>query len=131
MRRVVRRDKGLVQALTSPTISVYNMRSIWAKIKNLANDINMRWTTLCFLTEVWEKQESRRHQHSLEEMMEMNGIKYISTPRLDGRRGGGVAIAFSEERFYVSKLNIEVKKPLECMFTLIKPKNAVGKIQSR
>ena len=45
---------------------------------------------------------------------------------MDGRRGGGVAIAFSEEKFHVSKLNIEVK-PLECMFALIKPKNPGGK----
>ena len=88
----------------------------------MAVDIDMRWTDLCFLTEVWEKQESRRHQHSIQEMFEMKGIKYISTSRLDGRRGGGVAIAYSEERFQVSKLNVVVKKPIECMFALVKPK---------
>ena len=64
-RKVVRRDKGLVDALCIPTISVYNMRSIWAKIKNLADDINMRGTQLCFLTEVWQKQESRRHSNAI------------------------------------------------------------------
>ena len=62
-------------------------------------------------------------------MMEMKGISYISTPRLDGRRGGGVALAFSGEHFHVSKLNVQVKKPLECMFALIKPKSKIGKLR--
>ena len=126
-RRVVRRDEGLVEAINLPTISCYNMRSIWAKIGNLADDINMRGTDICFLSEVWEKKNNRRHQYSITEMMEMKGISYISTPRLDGRRGGGVAIAYSGENFLVSKLNIEVKKPLECLFALLKPRNKVGK----
>ena len=47
-RRVIRRDEGMVQALTLPTITVYNMRSIWAKIQNLGDDINMRGSNLCF-----------------------------------------------------------------------------------
>ena len=53
----------------------------------------------------------------------MKQNKYISTARPGGRRGGGVAIAYSEERYQVSKLNIEVKKPLECLFALVKAKD--------
>ena len=45
-------------------------------------------------------------------MLEMRGIKYISTPRPGARRGGGVAIVFSGEKFQVTKLNVEVVKPL-------------------
>ena len=117
----------MVEALDLPTISCYNMRSIWAKIGNLADDMNMRETDVCFLSEVWEKKDSKRHQFSITEMMEMKNISYISTPRLDGRRGGGVAIAYSSKHFQVSKLNIEVKKPLECLFALIKPRLSKGK----
>ena len=103
------------------------MRSICSKINNLADDINMRETDLCFLTEVWEKKESRRHQRAIEEMLEIKGIKYISTPRVGGRRGGGVAIAYSPENFQVSKLNVEVPSPLECLFALIKPSSQIGR----
>ena len=126
-RKVIKRDEGLVQALSLPAVSLYNMRSIWSKINNLADDINMRETDLCFLTEVWEKKESRRHQRAIEEMLEMKGIKYISTPRVGGRRGGGVAIAYSPENFQVSKLNVEVPSPLECLFALIKPSSQIGR----
>ena len=58
---------------------------------------------------------------AIEEMFEMQGIKYISTPRPGSRRGGVVAIAYSSDKYQVSKLNIEVKKPLECLFAIIKP----------
>jgi hypothetical protein len=129
-RKVVRRDEGLVQALTLPAITVYNMRSMWPKIGNMAEDITMRNTDLCFLTEVWEKKESKRHQHSIEEIMEMKDIKYISTPRPGGRRGGGVGIAYSEKHFQVSKLNIEVKKPLECLFGLSNPEVTLPKLEN-
>ena len=115
-----------LEALSLPSVSLYNMRSIWSKINNLADDINMRETDLCFLTEVWEKKESRRHQRAIEEMLEMKGIKYISTPTV-GRRGGEVAIAYSPENFQVSKLNVEVPSPLECLFALIKPSSQIGR----
>ena len=35
-------------------------------------------------------------------------------------------MAFSAERFEVTKLNIEIPKPLECMFALVKPVNQNG-----
>ena len=123
----MRRDEGLVEALATPAITVYNMRSMWAKIDNMAQDINMRWTDLCFLTEVWEKQTNRRHQYNIQGLLEMKGVNYISSPRPGGRRGGGVAIAYSDKNFQVSKLNVEVQKPLECLFALVKQRNPLGK----
>ena len=66
---------------------------MWAKIKNLGDDINMRETDLCFLTEIWMKEESKRHMLAIEELFEMKNIKDISTARPGGRRGGGFAIA--------------------------------------
>ena len=47
-RQVVRRDEGLMVALSLPTISVYNMRSLWAKARSLADDITFRQTDICF-----------------------------------------------------------------------------------
>ena len=41
VRHTVRRDKGLVQALSIPAINLYNMPYIWSKISNLAKDIRM------------------------------------------------------------------------------------------
>ena len=51
----------------------------------------------------------------------------MSTPRPGARRGGGTAIACSEERFQLTKLNIAIPRPLEACFALLKPKNPTGK----
>ena len=69
-----------------------------------------------FLCEIWGKSESKKHQKKIEEMLEMSGISYISTPRPGARRGGGAGIAFNPTRFSVSKLNINIPKPLEIVW---------------
>ena len=118
---MIRRDEGLVVALSLPTITQYNMRSLWAKAGNLADDINFRQSDICFLTEVWQSAENKKHKYKIEEMLEMKGINYISTPRPGIRRGGGVAIAFPGTRFHITKLNVNIPNPLECLFALVKP----------
>ena len=127
VRRTVRRSNKLVDALSAPRITLYNVRSAWSKWSSLAEDIDMRETDVCFLTEVWEKSENKQHQKAIESMLELKGIKYVSTPRPGVRRGGGTALACSEERFHITKLNIQIPRPLEACFTLIKPKNPTGK----
>ena len=87
-----------------------------------------RSTDICFLTEVWEKKENKKHQFKLEEMLEMRGVKYISTPRPGAQRGGGAAIAVRAENFNISKLNIPIPKSVEAVWGLLKPKVVTGKI---
>ena len=72
-----------------------------------------RESDISFLTEVWEKKEKKKHQLKLEELLEMHGIKYISTPRPGAQRGGGAAIAVRLENFSISKLNIPLPKSIE------------------
>ena len=128
VRRTVRRSNKLVDALSAPRLSLYNVRSAWSKWDSLAEDIEMRDTDICFLTEVWEKAENTKHQKSIESMLEMKGIKYVSTPRPGVRRGGGTAMACRQERFVLTKLNIQIPRPLEACFALLKPKNLTGKV---
>ena len=130
VRTTVRRDNRLVEALSVPSVTLYNARSVWGKWNNLAEDILMRQTDLCILTEVWEKQESKKHQKAIESMFETNGIKYVSTPRPGARRGGGTALACSSERFSLTKLNVPIPSPLEACFALLKPKHPTGKMNT-
>ena len=51
----------MVDALSVPRITLYNARSVWPKWGNLAEDIKMRKTDLCMLTEVWQKTENKKH----------------------------------------------------------------------
>ena len=76
-----------MQALTLPKVLNYNMRSIFSKLENFSEDILQREGDICFLTEVWEKQENKTHQQKIEKMFEMSGIHYISTPGLGPKRG--------------------------------------------
>ena len=128
VRRAVRRSNKLVDALSVPRITLYNMRSVWSKLDNLMEDMVMRSTSLCFLTEVWQVTESRKHQEAIEQLLELHRVKYVSTPCPGARRGGGTALACNEEHFHMSKLNIAIPSPLEACFTLVKPKKPTGKI---
>ena len=84
------------------------MRSIWGKWNSLAADIHERSGEISFLCEVWEKSENRKKQNRIEELLEMENISYMSTPRPGTKRGGGAAIAVNSSRFSVSKLNIYI-----------------------
>ena len=91
-RKTIRRDNKVLQALSLPKLSNYNMRSLMPKCENFGIDMENRNCSLSFLTEVWEKSESKKHQFKIEELLELKGLKYISTPRPGNRRGGGAAI---------------------------------------
>ena len=118
----IRRDNCAVQAMTLPKISNYNMRSLIPKIGNFSLDMKERSVDISFLTEVWEKLENRKHQFKLEELLEMEGVQYISTPRPGAKRGGGAAIAVRLESFSITKLNISIPKGLEVVWGILKPR---------
>jgi hypothetical protein len=61
-------------------------------------------------------------------MFEMKGIHYVSTPRPGARRGGGTALACSQKKYTMVKLNVSIPRPLEACFALAKPRTPSGKI---
>ena len=128
VRRTIRRSNKLVQALSVPRMSLYNVRSAWAKWDNISEDLTMRETDVMFLTEIWEKSENIKHQKAIESMFELKGLKYISTPRPGARRGGGTALISAERNFQMTKLNIHIPHPLEACFALLRPRNPTGNI---
>ena len=104
------------------------MRSLFPKIQNFSEDLLERQGDIVFLTEIWQKQENKKHQFKIEKMFEMSGIEYISTPRPGAKRGGGAAIAIRTENFTISKLNIGIPKSLEVVWGLLRPKVVTGNI---
>ena len=128
VRKTVRRNNKVLQAVTLPKISNYNMRSLMPKIRNFGTDMQERACSISFLTEVWEKSENKKHQLKLEELFELKGMKYISTPRPGARRGGGAAIVVDTEKFSISKLNVQTPKCLEIVWGLARPVQITGKI---
>ena len=70
-RRTVRRDNKVLQAVTLPKMSSYNMRSLMPKVSNFGIDMDDRNCSLSFLTEIWEKSENKKHQYKIEELFEL------------------------------------------------------------
>ena len=102
------------------------MRSIWSKFSSLAEDMSERATDFSILAEIWEKKENPVHKQKIEELSEMKEIQYFSTARPGAKRGGGAAIIVRSDRFHVTKLNIEIPKPLEVVWGLLRPKIMTG-----
>ena len=128
VRKTIKRNNKVVQALSLPKMSSYNMRSLWSKVGNFGTDMIDRNCSLSFLVEVWQKSENRKHQYRIEELFEMKGLKYISTPRPGARRGGGAALVANTEHFSLSKLNISIPHNLEIVWGLLRPNEITGRI---
>ena len=73
-----------------------------------------------FLSEIWEDAEDKQHQLKIQEMCEMEGLQYISTPR--ATRGGGAALVINLKKFSVEKINIPIPRNLEVIWGLLRPK---------
>ena len=110
-----------------PVVATYNCRSIFPKLGNMKKDILERNIQAAFCCEIWEKKENKLHQFEIVNMLEMEGLKYISTPRPTG--WGGAAIIVNQEHFSLDKLNIHIPHNLEIIWGMMKPKdkNAVFK----
>ena len=112
-------------ALNLPTVATYNCRSIFPKLGNLKNDLIEREIDVGFMVEIWEKSESKNHQMLIEQLLEMDGLKYISTARPSG--WGGAAIIANMEKYSLEKMNIFVPHNLEIIWGLLKPKSEEAK----
>ena len=115
--------KSVVAALL-PKILIANTRSLMPKIDNFCQFVKMTDCKIAFISEVWEKSECRLVQAKVEEMLELKGLQYISSPRPPGKRGGGVALIVDTADYTVTELQIAIPYKLECLWTLVKKKNA-------
>ena len=120
---------------------MYNTRSLFPKLQSFITDIEERNPDISFVSEVWEKQTGKKlnkkqkraakQQHAkVEEMLEMHDIKFISTARNNGKRGGGVGIAVNLKNFSISKLNVPIPKSVETVWGLMKPNTPSSKFSS-
>ena len=74
---------------------------------------------LSFISEVWEKDDDNYHRQNIEALLEIKGLKYVSTPRSNNKRGGGAALVANTEKFILDKININIPKPLEAVWGLL------------
>ena len=77
---------------------------------------------VAFNSEIWEKKECKKHKNKIDEMMELEGIDYISTARPD-RRGGGCAITCDATKFKMKEIILNNPDNLEVTFATLQPKS--------
>lgn len=75
-------------ALNLPTVASYNVRSLFTKIERFKTDMLERGISVSFVSEIWEQSESKEHAHEIETMLEMDGLRYVSTSRPSKTKGG-------------------------------------------
>jgi hypothetical protein len=61
--------------------------------------ISERMLGLSLLSEIYEVKGKKKHVSEVTKMLELDGLKYISTPRASYKRGGGCAIVAHLPKF--------------------------------
>ena len=82
-----------------------------------------------FISEVWEQSEKKEHLSEIERMLQMEGLKYISTSRPTNKKGGGVALVVNQERYSCEKIDIYTPDNLEVVWGMLKPKSTSAAIK--
>ena len=104
------------------------------KIHNLRTDIKERKVDVAFLQEIWEQSDNSDHNQEIEEMLELDGLQYVSKPRPKNHKGtsyGGVAIVVDNENFSCKKIdNVPLQSKLEIIWCLIKPKDPSARFKN-
>ena len=112
-----------------PVFSVANMRSLMPKVNSFADDVLERDIDLAFLGEIWEKVGDKSHLNKIERLLEIKGIKYISTPRRTLKRGGGAALAVNMQKFQLEKIDLCIPRKLEVCWGIVRPKQPSSQIR--
>ena len=132
-RTTVKRNNKAIVALTLPNIMVTNHRSLFPKFNNLIDELIENEMHLGLHSEIWEDGSNVAHKNKVEEALEIQGIKYISTPRR-GRRGGGAAITLiADSPFTLTQLHpspLNGTDSLEVCWGLLRPNTPSGHIRN-
>ena len=129
LEHIVANDRVAMSA-DLPTIAATNMRSIFPKLRNFAEDMLMRGITVSLISESWDKQKrSKKVQYEVERIFERSGLKFISCPRPSNKRGGGSAIVVNTKDFSCEKLNVLVPGKLEFVWAILRPRAVKKEMQ--
>ena len=75
-------------------------------------DLLERNIDIGFLQEIWEDTGNEKYQHEVEKLFQINGLKYISSPRPKTSRCayGGAAVIVNTLKFFFSQLTLRYQK---------------------
>ena len=120
-------------ALSLPTVASYNLRSMLPKLENLTTDLLERKIDCGFCQEIWYKETDKKQNYEIEKMLELKGLKFISTSRKPNKLGvshGGAGIIVNLEKFSCEKIPLHIPHNLEVVWGLLRPKTPGGKFKT-
>ena len=82
----------------------------------------MRSISVALTSETWHKETKKRHKNDIERLLYMEGMKFISTARPGGRRGGGCAIIADLTHYNLDQLDIPNPDKVEMCWGILRPK---------
>ena len=88
-----------------------------------------RGISCALASEIWEKSEKKEHILEIERMLQIDGLKYLSTSRPSTTKGGGAAIIVNLEKYSVEKLDVSIPGNLDVVWGLLKPKFGPSKFK--
>ena len=103
------------------------------KVGSLTTDILERNIDCGFCQEIWEQDANINHQFEIEKLLELHGLKYISTCRKPNSKGvsyGGAAIIVNLKKFSCQKIPIQIPQSLEVVWGLLRPKAPGAKFKT-
>ena len=120
-RRTLRRDNRFEKCDMLPSVLVTNTRSIFPKINNFVHDMRMRSISVSLISEIWLKESKKRHKNKMERLLYMEGMKFISTAKPGGRRGGGCGIIADPSHYTLDQLDIPNPDKVEMCWGILRP----------
>ena len=99
------------------------------KINSFKIDILEREIGLALLSEIWEVKGKRKHMSEITKMLELEGLKYISTPRGSYKRGCGCTIVAYLPKFSLEKIDVSIPSSVEVVYGLLRPKQPSGQLR--
>ena len=122
--KTVKRDNKYEKCDKLPVISVSNMRSLFPKLRSFVIDIRMRDIGAALCSETWHREDKKKHRTETERLLYMEGLKFLSTPRPSGKRGGGCGIVGDLARYTLDRIDNNNEHKLEVCWGLLRPKDA-------
>ena len=90
-------------------LCLINARSVISKLSSLLETLNEIDVDMCMLTETWLKNDPNI-ERNIEDFENQHGYNFIRRDRVDGRRGGGVAICYNNEQITMSRIRLPPTK---------------------
>ena len=119
VRKVIKRNNLLLQAIDVPSIMNINPRSVYNKVNEFLTLVEQYESDIIFMSETWDR--------PLENLIQIDDFNVITAVNPRNFKGGKPALIINEDKYIIRPLNpdpITVPDGVEAVWALLTPKDA-------